>query len=126
MTAAYVDSSVLVTIAFAQAGHAALAERLAGIDELYSANLLEAEVCAALHREGVADDGSITRRFSWVLPQRPLGPEIRSVLTAGYARGADLWHLACALYLSPDPRELPFLTFDERQAHVAAAIGFPG
>ena len=126
MTIAYVDSSVLVTIGLAQLGHDALAERMAGFDEVYSSNLLEAEVASALHREGVPDDGSLTRRISWVLPDRRLNPEIRSVLVAGYLRGADLWHLACALYVSPDPRELAFLTMDRPQAAVAVALGFPG
>jgi len=85
---------------------------------------LEAELRAALSREGVADDGSILGRLSWLLPDRPLSAEIGAVLAAGYLRGADLWHLACALYLSPDPRELAFVTLDQQQGAVAAALGF--
>lgn len=126
MTVAYVDTSCLVAVAFAEPGHEGLAARLAMIDRLHSSNLTEAELCAALSRKGAVDDGSVTRRISWVLPDRSLGPEIRSVLAAGYLRGADLWHLACALYLSPDPRELLFVTVDQQQAAVAAAMGFAG
>lgn len=126
MTAAYVDTSCLVAVAFSEPGHEALAERLATIDRLHSSNLAEAELCAALFGRGAVDDGSITRRVSWVLPDRSLGPEIQTVLAAGYLRGADLWHLACALYLSLDPRELVFLTMDHQQAAVADAMGFPG
>jgi len=85
---------------------------------------LEAELRAALSREGVADDGSILGRLSWLLPDRPLSAEIGAVLAAGYLRGADLWHLACALYLSPDPREVAFVTLDQQQGAVAAALGF--
>jgi hypothetical protein len=126
VTTAYVDSSVLLTIALAQFGHDVLAERLAGFDKIYSSNLLEAEFTAALRREGAPDGGALTRRISWVLPDRALSQEIRTVMAGGYLRGADLWHLACALYLSPDPRELVFLTVDQQQAAIAAAVGFAG
>ena len=48
------------------------------------------------------------------------------MLSAGYLRGADLWHLASALYLAGNPRNLPFITLDERQEVVARKLGFPG
>ena len=35
-----------------------------------------------------------------MLPDRPLTHECTKALTAGYLRGADLWHVACALYLA--------------------------
>ena len=57
---------------------------------------------------------------------RPLGPEFGLILGAGYLRGADLWHLSCALYLAGNPRDLPFITLDERQEVVARKLGFPG
>ena len=57
-------------------------------------------------------------------PDRALTVEIEAVLDAAHLRGAEAWHLACALYLSPDPRELAFLTMDRQQARVAAALGF--
>jgi hypothetical protein len=60
-----------------------------------------------------------------VFPDRPLGPEIVRVLEAGYARGADVWHLATALYLADDPADLPFLTLDVRQRELARALGSP-
>ena len=62
--------------------------------------------------------------MSWIIPDRPLSPEIGRVLTAGYVRGADCWHLATALYLAEDPSELVFLTLDARQKDVALALGF--
>lgn len=43
----------------------------------------------------------------------------------GYGRGAEIWHLATALYLAESPGELPFFTLDERQRRVAAELGFP-
>ena len=60
-----------------------------------------------------------------MLPDRPLTAVIRIVLEAGHLRGADLWHVACALYLSPNPQDLAFLTLDDRQAALAGTIGFP-
>jgi predicted nucleic acid-binding protein len=125
MTFGYIDSSILVAVAFAEPGYEAVVTRLDQLDALYASNLVEAEVRSALNREGVADDGNLLARLSWVLPDRPLTAEMRIVLEAGHLRGADLWHLACALYLSPSPQDLAFLTLDDRQAALAATIGFP-
>lgn len=44
--------------------------------------------------------------------------------TVRLARGADLWHVASALYVAPSPADLYFLTLDERQRSVAATLGF--
>lgn len=124
MNVGYVDSSCLVAVVFREPGYEAAVARLEALDLMASSNLLEAELRAALAREGVPDEGTILGRVSWLLPDRPLSAEISEVLAAGYLRGADLWHLACALYLSPDPRELTFVTLDQDQAVVAAALGF--
>lgn len=125
MSAAYLDTSCLVAVAFGEPGHEALTAQLDRLDQLFSSNLLEAELRAVLRREGVEEGESLMDGLSWVLPDRPLTPEIEAVLGAGSVRGADAWHLACALYLSPDPGELEFLTLDRRQATVARALGFP-
>lgn len=124
MNVGYVDTSCLVAVAFGEPGHEAIVARLQAFDLIVAANLLEAELRAALAREGVTDAEAILGRVSWLLPDRPLSQEIRDVLSAGYVRGADLWHLASALHLSPDPRELTFLTLDQQQAAVAATLGF--
>ena len=126
MTAAYVDSSVLVAIAFGEPGSAATSRRLARLESLYSANLTEAEVLATLAREGVGEGthDSLFASLSWVLPARPLTAEITRTLQAGRLRGADLWHVACALYLEPEPDELVFLTLDANQKAAAARLGF--
>ena len=42
--------------------------------------------------------------------------EISMVVGSGYVKGADLWHLATALYAADDPGELTFITLDERQS----------
>ena len=39
-------------------------------------------------------------------------------------RGADLWHVATALYIFDEPSEVTFLTLDRRQGEVAGALGF--
>jgi len=124
--ACYVDTSLLVAIAFGERGAKSLARDLVGYDVVLSCNLLEAELRSALHREGVEGGESLLTSLTWVLPDRRLTPEIDRVLSAGHMRGADLWHLACALYVAERPEELPFLTLDERQREIAGRLGFPG
>ena len=124
MNAAYVDTSCLVAIAFAEPGSKAVVSRLDRFDQLFASNLLEAELRATFRREKVNADDTLLGSLSWVFPDRALTAEIEAVLDAGHLRGADAWHLACALYLSTDPRELAFLTMDRQQARVAKALGF--
>jgi len=45
------------------------------------------------------------------------------VLSAGYVRGADLWHLAAALFVDPQ-REIAFITRDDRQKALARTLQF--
>jgi len=125
VTFAYVDSSCLVALAFGEPGARKVAARLRRFDRLFSSNLLEAELRSALVREGV--DGHIEDLLSWltwVYPDRPLTPEYARITAAGYLRGADLWHLANALFLAPDAADLSFLTLDGRQGDVARRLGF--
>ena len=124
MNAAYVDTSCLVAVAFGEPGYKTVASRLDRFDYLFASNLLEAELRAAFRREKVNADDVLLASLSWVLPDRALTAELKVVLDAGHLRGADAWHLACALYLSPDPSELVFLTMDRQQARVADALGF--
>ena len=56
MRLAYVDTSCLVAIAFAEAGATKVAGRLERMDRLFASNLLEAELRSALAREGLSDD----------------------------------------------------------------------
>ncbi len=124
MEAAYIDTSVLVAILFDEPGGKSAATRLARYDEVFSSNLLEAELAAACAREKTAMPDELRAGISWVLPDRALSEEITAVLGAGYARGADLWHLACALYLAGEPGAISFFTLDERQRGVAKQLGF--
>lgn len=124
MSVAYVDSSALTAIAFGEPHAPALASRMNGFDRLISSNLLEAELRAAFMREKLDFPESIVQGIDWILPDRTLTPEFRTVLRAGYLRGADLWHVATALYVSSGLSQLSFATIDARQAGVAETLGF--
>ena len=111
-------------IGLGEPGSAALATRLSSFDSLWSSNLLEAEVRSALAQERIPDQTErVLARVSWVLPARPLTPEIDRVLAAGRLQGADLWHVASALLMAP-AADIAFLTLDTRQKEVAAKLGF--
>lgn len=121
---AVVDSSCWVAVALEVPGWKAVLRNLSG-HELAAAPLLEAELAAALKREGVtADRRALLAGLAWLLPDRPLGPELDRIFAAGHLRGADAWHLAHALWLAPDARDLAFLTLDEAQRTTARALGF--
>lgn len=124
MTVAYVDTSCLVAIAFDENGADCVSEQLEACDRLLASNLLEAELAAAFRREDIQVDGGLTSWITWFYPNRPLTSEYQRVLAKGYVRGADLWHLGCALFISPNPMELGFFTLDQRQNEVAVALGF--
>ena len=124
MSVAYVDTSALVAIAFKERGGAAAARRLDGFTRLLSSNLLEAELRVAFAREGFEFETELVSGIEWVLPDRTLAPEFAKALQAGYLRGADLWHVAVALYVTEARIELSFITLDRRQRSVAAALGF--
>lgn len=120
----FVDSSVLITVAFEQPGWEALRQQLASADQLLASPLLEAECRAVARREERPFPELLLSWICWVYPGRPLSNEIERVLAAGYVRGADCWHLATALHLAPDPTALLFLTRDLAQREVAQRLGF--
>ncbi len=124
MSVAYVDTSVLVALAFEEPDGAGMRNRLKEFSRLLSSNLLEAELRAACAREASNFSESLVANLTWVLPDRSLAPELAAVLNAGYLRGADLWHVASALYVAPAPGDLSFVTLDKRQRSVAATLGF--
>jgi predicted nucleic acid-binding protein len=123
---AYIDTSCLVAIAFGEAGATKVASRLERMDRLFASNLLEAELRSALAREKLsADPAGLLSSITWVYPNRPLSGEFERVTVEGDVKGADLWHLACALFLAPDPKDLAFVTLDKRQEEIARRLGFP-
>ena len=123
---AYVDSSCIVAVLLTEAGARRLGRRLGRYGRLYSSNLLEAEVISAAQREGVhADRGALFGNLQWMMPPRALSAEIDQARVVGYLRGADLWHVAHALYLRAELGVTDFLTLDARQAGIAERLAFP-
>lgn len=124
MKVVYVDSSVIVAIAFAEPNAAELHERLREFPEVVASNLVEAELRSVCRRERREVSRIMLDQIKWISPARPLSTEIARVLEAGYVRGADCFHLASALFLAPDPTGFTFLTRDVRQREVAQTLGF--
>ena len=122
MSVAYVDTSCLAAILLGEPGARAL--ELERFDSIWSSNLLEAELLSVVRREDLeVDREALFHHLQWILPDRPLGAELEQVFAFGQLRGADAWHLGCALFLSPNA-EIAFLTLDTRQREVAAKLGF--
>ena len=124
MESAYVDASAVLSIAFQEPGYEAIDQRLRGFSRLWSSHLLEAELRAAFARNALIFEPRFIEGIEWIAPTRQLSREIAAALEVGYLRGADLWHVAVALYQADDPREVTFVTLDNRQRAVAAALGF--
>ena len=125
MRAVYVDTSVLVAVAFGEPAGAAIVRKLRRMDVLFGATLVESEFLAAAAREGVLDNArSMLDAVRFVHPPRRLTTEAELVLRHARLRGADLHHLATALFLFPRPSAGFFLTLDAAQGEAAATIGF--
>jgi predicted nucleic acid-binding protein len=127
LKAAFIDTSALVSLLFEEHGSAPVRRFFGTLDKLYASNLLEAEIRSAAAREGIDLSlvDSALSNIEWILPDRPLSQEFKAAATVGpRLRGADLWHVACALYLAGNPTSLPFVTLDNDQAKVAEKLGF--
>ena len=132
MKVACIDTSVVLALAFNEPSADWVADELQRNDVVLASNVLAAEVAAACVRERVEFDPQLLKSISWVLPDRPLEREIAHVASTGYVRGADLWHLATALFLRSDrvasteeplPR-IAFVTLDTMQREAATRLGF--
>ena len=126
MSVAYIDASAIVALAFGEDSATSLAQTLADHSRLVSSNLLEAELRAACQREGQPVPAHLLDRISWIHTDRPLSRQMEAALAVGHLRGADLWHVATALYAAPEADTISFLTLDRRQEKVAAGLGFRG
>lgn len=124
MSVAFVDTSVLVAILFSEPGAARLARRLSEFARVFASPLLEAELQATGLREGVSIEASVLEGLQWISPDRRLSGEVKRVLESGYIRGADCWHLACAVYVFDAEPTVTFLTLDARQREFAERLGF--
>jgi predicted nucleic acid-binding protein len=123
----YLDTSAFLSVIFGEPGWESVDKAMEGAVRVFTAGLLEAEAFSAVRRRSM-DPGILKSRLGslhWVHPDRSLTREIGAVLEKGPTlRGADLWHIACALYLAQDIAHLAFLTLDGEQASAAAKIGF--
>lgn len=128
MKAAYLDTSFLVAILFGEPGSPSLQRLLRRHDRLLAGDLLVAEAFAAAAREGV-EPAALTvplQAIALVFPPRSLESEMREALAHGRLRGADLWHLACAMFIAGAARsDLAFLSRDADQRSAAGRLGFP-
>ena len=125
MSTAYIDTSVLIAIETSQLGFEVYEEELGRYERLVSSNLLEAEYRSVCMRERRAPSDFRLNKISWIIPARPTTQELNNVLAVGYLRGADLWHVATAIYAETISMiEMSFLTLDNRQRHVANTVGF--
>lgn len=125
MKIGYVDSSCLISIALGEPGSRELEARLSRIERLFSSNLLEAELKSALAREGTLGRiRNLLAWVNWVYPRRRLTPEMDQILGIGILKGADLWHLACALFMRPRVEITHFLSLDDKQSKIAKSLGF--
>jgi hypothetical protein len=104
-----------------------LPRTLASLEELFSSSLFVAELLATLSRENrpLAEADPLLDVVALIHPERSLADECKQVLERGYLRGADLWHLATALFLAPSDRnQLLFISLDDQQRGQAKALGF--
>jgi hypothetical protein len=125
MPTAFVDTSCLSRVALKEPGHEHMSELLWRFDVWKASPLLYAELRSVCKRERAEGEGyDLLKRIEWVEIPGPLLAEVEEGLEAGYLRGPDLWHVACALYARTEEPELTFLTLDLAQAKVARALKF--
>lgn len=120
------DTSVVVAVLFQEPGWEVYQRVMARADAVVSSLLLEAEVYAAVVREGfpIASAVNALGSISLAFPDRSLALEYAEIYSIGHCRGADAHHVATALYLDPPRKELRFLTADRQQARIARRLGF--
>ncbi len=97
MSTAYTDTSVLIAIETCQPDYDLYEEEPGRFERLVSSKLLEAEYRSVCMRERRAPSNLRLNKISWIIPARPLTRELESVMTAGYLRGVDLWHVATGI-----------------------------
>ena len=128
MKRAYVDTSALVAIQFAEPAARRVVRSLRAQEQLLSATLVVAELLSSLARERRPLDEAdrILRRLSLFSPEGAMRAECEEALSVAPLRGADLWHVAAALMLAGKRgrKALTFCTLDVAQGKAARALGF--
>ncbi len=93
----------------------------------YSTYEAKAKIGEVIRRVREGQRIVIAYRGKDVAEIQPIKEPVRETLEERirrHRRGADLWHLACALWIAPDARGLAFVTLDKRQREVARKLGF--
>jgi len=127
LSSIYLDTSAFLAVLFGEPQSTPVLSILRDAGEILASDLLEAEARAAGARRNRPEEEMDTAlaKLSLFQPNRALTAELKRVLSISpLLRGADLWHLACALYLAGDPSNLPFVTLDEAQGEAAGRLGF--
>src|SRR5437773_3072590 len=88
---AYIDTSLLIRIRFEDAARRE-ANRIENYDRLFAGELLIAETLAFAKREKLAPGAFLEaiKGISWIIPDRSLADELKSIADLGYLRGAEL------------------------------------
>lgn len=126
MKIAYLDASVCVGILFGEDKNLKWQRFLNRQEEIVSSALMEPEVFSAAAREKVSLEKAeiLLDCVSLIYPDRGLRKEYHRLFSSGYVRGASACHLATALYLDPEAKNLVFVTADNQQKALAKQLGF--
>lgn len=121
----YIDTSVAIAYLLKEQGSEKLIEIFES-DTLISSGLFEAEFLAICKRESVPNEKveAFLNKIKISYPTYSLKNELDKILDVGYCRGADLYHIACALDLDSTQKHLEFFTLDLEQKKAAQAVGF--
>ena len=120
----FVDTSVFASILLKETGALKFQKKLRAAKTVISSSLLEAELYAICKREKI-EFSIIDEALSYIsllFPEKSLKTEYARIFSHGYCRGADAHHIACALYLDPELKNLKFLTADKRQMDIVKAL----
>ena len=122
----YIDTSVIVCLLFKQLDYQKLQTAFVEAEELISSSLILAETQSACVREKFPPQAGspLLNKISLVNPEHRMTVELAEIFKYGYLRGADAYHLACALYADNNTRELVFLSRDNKQQALAKKLGF--
>lgn len=124
----YLDTSAWIAWKFGQTGQEKFLEIDFEKDTVIASPLLVSEYVAFLGREKLLTETRFEDELGfihWIYPSDPLFQESLECVRAYAVKGADLHHLATALWFSQDSRdELYFLTCDHQQEAAAKKLGF--
>lgn len=122
----YVDTSVVIGVYFREKEYQRMRTTLSEAADVLSSSLLVAEMASTFKREEIdmVFLEPCVQSISIYYPNASLLPYYKKILTQGYCRGANLFHLACAMQLDPEVKELSFATHDSQQKKLAEKLGF--